>query len=160
MIIQECLTEWLENHLWIWRFKIKLDANYNKYLNIKLSNKSFLNDFCNSYSVTFERLVRVVTFQRQIMELLQDGQHRFTRQPQLYYRISQNLEQHCRQETAKLASSPSLLCLTFSKFYHSRLRLYIGILDAYFKIVNTFKDIFKWMKKKTYSKNSFRCNIF
>lgn len=120
MIIQEYLIEWFENHLWIWRFKRKLDANYNKYLNIKLSNKSFLNDFCNSYSVTFERLVRVVTFQRQIMELLQNGQHRFRRQPQLYYRISQNLEQHCRQETAKLASSPSLLRLTFNKFYHSR----------------------------------------
>lgn len=61
----------------------------NKYPTIKLPGKSFFNDFHNNYSITFERLIRVLIFQGEIiMEILQDSQHNFLRQFQIYCRIS------------------------------------------------------------------------
>lgn len=66
----------------------------NKYPTIKLPGKSLFNDFHNNYSITFERLIRALISQGEIiMELVQGSQHNFLRQFQMYCRISQNLEQ-------------------------------------------------------------------
>lgn len=60
----------------------------NKYSNIKLSNESFLTDFCGNYSITFQRLIGALIFQGEVMEIFQNSQSDFRRQFQICCRFS------------------------------------------------------------------------